>query len=207
MFTGIVESVGRVVSVEATGSDRHMRFECADGYLEGIAIGDSIAVNGVCLTATALTGQGFSGDLSMETLSATTAGGWRAGDPVNLEKALTPTKPLGGHLVSGHVDGVGHLLSMREEARSWRLTFEVPVALARYVARKGSITIDGISLTVNEVEGRRFGVTIIPRTWTHTTLGGRKPGDAVNLEVDLIARYLERLIAARALEPAPGGVS
>jgi riboflavin synthase len=200
MFTGIVESVGRITAIEAIGGDRRMRFESSDGYLKGIALGDSVACNGCCLTAVKLYEQGFDADLSGETLSATTAGSWQQNQPVNLEKALTAHKPLGGHMVSGHVDGLGRLIERREDARSWRMLFEVPPELARYIARKGSITIDGVSLTVNEVEGRRFGVNIIPQTLTHTTLGALQPGDAVNLEVDLIARYLERLLAARAGE-------
>lgn len=197
MFTGIIESVGRIAEIESVGGDRRMRFDSSDGYLAGIGLGDSIACNGVCLTAVKLHEQGFDADLSGETLGATTAGAWVAGQGVNLEKALTAHKPLGGHMVSGHVDGVGRLVELSEDARSWRMRFEVPAELARYIARKGSITIDGVSLTVNEVEGRRFGVNIIPQTLNHTTLGGLKPGDAVNLEVDLIARYLERLLAAR----------
>jgi riboflavin synthase len=196
MFTGIIETLGTLIAAETLGGDTRMRIS-APGYLADARIGDSIAVNGVCLTAIRIDGDIFEADLSTETLSATTAGRWQAGDPLNLEKALTPAKPLGGHLVSGHVDGVGTLLDVREDARSWRLQFEAPAALARYIARKGSITIDGISLTVNEVDGARFGVNIIPQTWTHTTLGRRRPGDAVNLEVDLIARYLERLLSAR----------
>jgi riboflavin synthase len=196
MFTGIIEALGSLRAVETVGGDRRMTIAAPD-YLQGCRLGDSIAVNGVCLTAVAFEDGAFVADVSGETLAATTAGRWRAGDPVNLERALTPDKPLGGHLVSGHVDGLATLLSREEDARSWRLRFEVPAPLARYIARKGSVTLDGISLTVNEVEGRVFGVNIIPQTWTHTTLGQRAVGDAVNLEVDLIARYLERLLAAR----------
>ena len=197
MFTGIIEAQGRIAAVEPVGGDLRMTITEAGGYLADARLGDSIAVNGVCLTAVAFVPQGFVADLSAETLAATTAGQWQAGQTVNLEKALTPAKPLGGHLVSGHVDGVGRLLEKHEEARGWRLEFEAPQAIARYIARKGSITIDGISLTVNAVEGRRFGVMIVPHTWTHTSLGGLAAGGAVNLEVDLIARYLERLLAAR----------
>lgn len=200
MFTGIVESLGRITAIENIGGDRRLRFESSDGYLAGIGLGDSIACNGVCLTAVELLEQGFVADLSAETLNATTAGDWMQNQGVNLEKALTPHKPLGGHMVSGHVDGVGHLVERFEEARSWRMVFEMPAELSRYIARKGSITIDGVSLTVNEVEGRRFGVNIIPQTLTYTTLGDLAVGDPVNLEVDLIARYLERLLAARAGE-------
>ncbi|PPE73005.1 riboflavin synthase [Solimonas fluminis] len=196
MFTGIIEALGRIASVETVGGDRRMRFQ-APGYLKGSGLGDSIAVNGVCLTAVEFSDDHFIADLSAETLNLTTAGRWQAGQAVNLERALTPSKPLGGHLVSGHVDGVGRLVGKHEEARSWRMQFEAPAELARYIARKGSICIDGISLTVNEVEGSRFGVNIVPHTLTHTTLGGLAVGDPVNLEVDQIARYLERLLAAR----------
>ncbi len=197
MFTGIIEAQGHIAAIERIGGDARMTIESASGYLTGANLGDSIAVNGVCLTAVAFTAQGFVADLSAETLNGTTAGSWQAGQACNLEKALTPHKPLGGHLVSGHVDGVGHLVEKHEDARGWRLSFEVPQPLARYIARKGSITIDGISLTVNAVERNRFGVMIVPHTWQHTTLGTLDVGSAVNLEVDLIARYLERLIAAR----------
>jgi riboflavin synthase len=197
MFTGIIESVGRIVSIEARGGDVRMHIESPDGYLDDAALGDSVAVSGICLTVREKTARGFTADLSVETLQATSSGGWAAGRRVNLEKALTPHKPLGGHLVSGHVDDVGTLVERRQEARSWRMQFQVPAALARYIARKGSITIDGISLTVNDVEGCGFGVNIIPHTLDQTTLGDLQPGDAVNLEVDLIARYLERLLQAR----------
>ncbi|HSW13312.1 MAG TPA: riboflavin synthase [Solimonas sp.] len=196
MFTGIIETLGRIAAIETVGGDRRMRFD-APGYLRGSGEGDSIAVNGVCLTAVEFSDDHFVADLSAETLNLTTAGRWQAGQAVNLERALTPHKPLGGHLVSGHVDGLGKLVDRHEEARSWRMSFEAPAELARYIARKGSICIDGISLTVNEVEGRRFGVNIIPHTLTHTTLGSLAVGDPVNLEVDQIARYLERLLAAR----------
>lgn len=196
MFTGIIEALGRIDSIDSVSGDRRMVFR-APGYLRGTQIGDSIAVNGVCLTATSLSDDGFMADLSAETLNLTTAGRWQVGARVNLERALTPQKPLGGHMVSGHVDGVGQLLERHEDARSTRMRFEVPAALARYAARKGSICIDGVSLTVNDVEGCTFGVNIIPHTLAHTSLGALQPGDAVNLEVDLIARYLERLLEAR----------
>lgn len=198
MFTGIVEALGRIETVEEIGGDRRMSIVTDGACLDGVQSGDSIAVNGVCLTAVTLLPRGFTADLSVETLNATTSGAWQAGTVVNLERALTPAKPLGGHMMSGHVDGVGRLAEKHEDARSWRLTFEAPQALARYIARKGSIAIDGISLTVNEVDKNRFGVNIIPQTWTHTTLGGLRVGGSVNLEVDLIARYLERLIQERA---------
>lgn len=226
MFTGIIEALGRIEAVDSVGGDRRLRVSARD-YLHGVRLGDSIAVNGVCLTAVALGERDFSADISAETLSATTAALWQAGDAVNLERALTAEKPLGGHFVSGHVDGLARLIEKHEDARSWRLLFEAPPPLARYIARKGSVTLDGISLTVNEVKdaltppgaprqvppspatqerdisrppsaaGCIFGVNIVPHTWTHTTLGARAVGDAVNLEVDLVARYLERLLAAR----------
>lgn len=197
MFTGIIEAQGHIAVIESVGGDARMTIESASDYLKGANLGDSIAVNGVCLTAVAFTAKGFVADLSAETLQGTMANAWQLGQPVNLEKALTPNKPLGGHMVSGHVDGVGQLVEKLEDARGWRLSFEVPKSIAKYIARKGSITIDGISLTVNEVEKTRFGVMIVPHTWQHTTLGTLAVGGSVNLEVDLIARYLERLLAAR----------
>lgn len=197
MFTGIIEGMGNIAESQRVGGDVRMRISAPANYLDGAQLGDSIAVNGVCLTAVEFHDGGFVADLSAETLAATTAAGWSAGRAVNLERALTPSKPLGGHMVSGHVDGVGHLRDKRDDARSWRLEFEAPAALARYIARKGSICIDGISLTVNEVSGQRFGVNIVPHTMRHTTLGQLSVGDAVNLEVDLVARYLERLLTAR----------
>ena len=196
MFTGIIEALGRIESIERIGGDARMRF-LAPGYLAGVQIGDSIAVNGCCLTAITCSDDSFAADLSGETLNLTTAGVWTVGEQVNLERALTPAKPLGGHMVTGHVDGIGRVLERYEDARSWRFRFEAPGSLARYIARKGSICIDGVSLTVNDVEGASFGVNIIPHTLSHTTLGARAVGDRVNLEVDLVARYLERLLEGR----------
>ncbi|HUP90742.1 MAG TPA: riboflavin synthase [Solimonas sp.] len=205
MFTGIIEAQGRLADVNDTGGDRRIAVEAPAAFLEGVALGDSIACNGVCLTVAQLGAGSFVADVSSETLGATNAARWIAGSPLNLEKALTPSKPLGGHMVSGHVDGVGRLLEQGDDARSRRLRFEAPAALARYIARKGSICIDGVSLTVNDVEasprpaaaGCVFGVNIVPHTLAHTTLGGLRSGDPVNLEVDLIARYLERLLESR----------
>lgn len=197
MFTGIVEALGRIEKVEAVGGDVRLTIATDGPYLDGVNLGDSIASNGVCLTAVALPGKAFIADVSVETLDATTARSWGAGTPLNLERALTPHKPLGGHMMSGHVDGVGFLVEKQVDARSWRLTFEAPAAIARYIARKGSIAIDGVSLTVNAVAGARFEVNIVPHTWENTTLGALVPGSRVNLEVDLIARYLERLLQAR----------
>jgi riboflavin synthase len=190
MFTGIVQSMGQVLSVEKRGGDGRLTFR-APAFFGGSALGDSIAVSGVCLTAVTLDADHFGADV--------TAGRWQPGTAVNLERALTPVTPLGGHLVSGHVDAVGHLRSRADDARSVRLSFEAPPELARYIARKGSICIDGVSLTVNEVEGARFGVNIVPHTLAQTTLGTLQAGDPVNLEVDLIARYLERLLEGRTL--------
>lgn len=196
MFTGIVQGVGRVRSVEPRGGDVRMWIEGGGVPLGDVAIGGSIAVNGACLTAVELEPAAFAADLSRETLALTTAGGWVAGTPVNLEKALTAGQSLGGHYVTGHVDGVGRVLSRHDDARSVRVGFEVPPELARYVARKGSVTVDGVSLTVNGVSGSRFDVNLVPHTLELTILGGYGPGTRVNLEVDIIARYLERLLAA-----------
>jgi len=197
MFTGIVQGVGRVRSVQARGGDARMWFDTGDVALDGIAIGGSIAVNGACLTAVELEPAAFAADLSRETLSLTTAGMWTPGTPVNVEKALTAGQALGGHYVTGHVDGVGAVVSRQDDARSVRVEFEVPAELARYVARKGSICVDGVSLTVNGVNGRRFDVNLVPHTLELTILGRYEPGTRVNLEVDIIARYLERLMAER----------
>ena len=194
MFTGIVADIGRLVTVEHRGGDRCLFIEAKAAFLKGVKSGDSIACSGVCLTVAGLKGRRFAADVSVETLTATTAMSWRPGTLLNLEKALTLAQPLGGHLVSGHVDGVGRLESRKADARSARLRFEVPRELARYIARKGSVCVDGVSLTVND-EGRgSFGVNIVPHTLRHTTLGRLQPGDPVNLEVDLLARYLERLV-------------
>ncbi|MBB5014529.1 riboflavin synthase [Rehaibacterium terrae] len=198
MFTGIVQAVGRVAAVEPRGGDVRLVIDSVDLGLDDVALGDSIAVAGVCLTAIELDGPCFAADVSLETLDRTTLGALHAGDAVNLEKALRLADRLGGHLVSGHVDGIGRVLDVRDDARSQRWIFEAPPALARYIAAKGSICIDGTSLTVNEVEGSRFGVNLIPHTVQRTTFGFRRPGDAVNLEVDMVARYVERLLAAEA---------
>ena len=205
MFTGIIQAVGRVLIREARGGDALLRVATGKLDLGGVQVGDSIAVSGVCLTAVELTGDGFSADVSGETLSRTTLGTLRAGDAVNLEKALTPTTRLGGHLVSGHVDGVGRVLERRPEARSVRFLVEAPAGLARYIAEKGSICVDGVSLTVNTIDGARFDLNIVPHTLAETTIDEYRPGRQVNLEVDIIARYLERLLLGeRAAEPGSG---
>lgn len=193
MFTGIIEATGRVARIEPQRGDVRLVVEAASLGLDDVAIGDSISVSGVCLTAIALDGATFSVDVSNETLSVTSLGALAAGAEVNLEKAMRLSDRLGGHLVSGHVDGVGRVVAVEPDARSQRWTFEIPRDLARYVAPKGSIAIDGVSLTVNEVEGNRFGVNLIPHTVEATTFRNRRAGDAVNIEVDLVARYLERL--------------
>ena len=183
-------------SIAERGGDVRLRVDAGGLDLESVAAGDSIAVNGACLTAVRLRAGSFAADVSRETLDNTTLGTLVEGSRVNLETALTLATPLGGHLVTGHVDGVGRLTGRREDGRSWRLEIEVPEALARYVARKGSICVDGISLTVNEVRGTRFGVNIVPHTMEATNLGERRTGDPVNIEVDIVARYLERLVGA-----------
>lgn len=165
------------------------------------ALGDSVCVQGVCLTVTQLDGTRFSADVSRETLAKTTLGTLKGGTRVNLEPSLRAGDPLGGHLVSGHVDAVGTLAGLAEEARSRRLQFELPEELMRFVAQKGSICIDGVSLTVNEIEGRRFGVNIIPHTYQVTTLGELAPGSRVNIEIDVIARYLDRLTQPHVSSP------
>jgi riboflavin synthase len=208
MFTGIVETTGTLTSMTPGEGDYRLRIDTADLSLADVHEGDSIAVNGVCLTATAVHKDGFSADVSVETLEHTTLGELKPGSALNLEKALTPDSRLGGHLVSGHVDGVGAVVELRPEARSWHIEVSAPDELARYIARKGSITVDGISLTVNEVTGARFALNIVPHTREVTSMKHWQPGTRVNLEVDIIARYLERLLLGeKAAQPDAGGLS
>lgn len=208
MFTGIIQSVGQIQRLESRGGDVRLSIDTGKLSLEAVVLGDSIAVNGVCLTAVELTGQGFAADVSRETLSLTTLGDLKTGSRVNLEKALTLSTPLGGHLVSGHVDGMGTLLERHEDARSWRLRIQAPDELARYIAHKGSICIDGTSLTVNAVDGAVFELNIVPHTIQETIIGDYRPGRRVNLEVDLIARYLERLLLGeKAADPKASGLT
>ena len=200
MFTGIIEAVGRIGALEGHGADRRLRIDGDIFEDTALAVGDSVSVNGVCLTASALTAGGFHADVSAETLACTTIGDLQVGHKINLERALTPATLLSGHLVSGHVDGTGAVLDRRDDARSVRFDFGVPASLARYVAVKGSICVDGVSLTVNDIGEQRFRVNIVPHTLTATTLDDFAPGRRVNLEVDLIARYLERLLDARGMD-------
>ncbi len=198
MFTGIITAQGEVRSITHAGNSQDMRvtigappdFLAAQG---GTAIGASIACSGCCLTATALGPDWFAVDVSGESVSRTTLGGWAAGTRINLERALRLGDELGGHMVSGHVDGLGEVTGVTPEQGSLRIGVRVPAPLHRYIAAKGSVAIDGISLTVNAVEGQDFGVNVIPHTAEHTTLGLRKPGDAVHIEIDMLARYVARL--------------
>jgi riboflavin synthase len=198
MFTGIIVSMGRINSITERGGDLELGVDAAGLDPSHLGLGDSIAVQGVCLTVTRRHTTGFFADVSRETMAKTTLDSLKVGSPVNLEPSLRAGDALGGHMVSGHVDGVGRLVEAKEDARSTRLEFELPVSLMKFVAPKGSICIDGVSLTVNDVEERRFDVNIIPHTQQVTTLGALKVGDPVNIEIDVIARYVERLLPARA---------
>lgn len=194
MFTGIIQAVGSIAHIEKKGGDACLRIHTGALDMSDVQRGDSIAVSGVCLTAIEHSANGFSADVSGETLARTTLGNLGIGGHVNLEKALLLSSRLGGHLVSGHVDGVAEVLERTAEARSVRFRMRAPAALARYIAGKGSVCLDGVSLTVNVVEGALFDVNVVPHTLQSTTFGGFQPGARVNLEVDLIARYLERLM-------------
>ncbi len=204
MFTGIIQAVGEIAALQAQGGDLRLRVRTGKLDLGDVRLGDSIAVSGVCLTAVELPGDGFWADVSGETLAHTIIGTLKLGARVNLEKALTPTTRLGGHLVSGHVDGVGEVIERRSDARSERFRIRTPDELARYIAQKGSICVDGVSLTVNAVEGSVFDLNIVPHTLAETTLDMCRPGCKVNLEVDLIARYLERLLLGDAAASGQG---
>ena len=205
MFTGIIESIGNIRALTPKGGDVRVYVDTGKLDLSDVKLGDSIAINGVCLTAVELPGNGFMADVSRETLDCTAFNDLKTGSRVNLEKALTPTTRLGGHLVSGHVDGVGEVILREENARALEFRIRAPKALAKYIAHKGSITVDGTSLTVNSVNGAEFSLTIIPHTLTETIMGDYRPGRRVNLEVDLLARYLERLLLGdKAAEPTQG---
>ncbi|MCC8987399.1 MAG: riboflavin synthase [Candidatus Contendobacter sp.] len=208
MFTGIITAMGTLTAIQPRSGDVRLRIATGKLDLRDVQLGDSIAVSGVCLTAVELPGDGFWADASRETLERTILGEAAPGMTVNLEKALTPTTRLGGHLVSGHVDGIGTVTVWQLDGRSWRLRIQAPDALARYIAEKGSICVDGVSLTVNRVDGAAFELNIVPHTLTETTLADFKIGRRVNLEVDLIARYLERLLLGdQAAQPGSGGLT
>lgn len=218
MFTGIIEALGEIAESREQGGDLRLYVRTGKLDLSDVQLGDSIAVNGVCLTAVELPGDGFWADVSRETLSHTRFEHFKPGDPVNLEKALTPSSRLGGHLVSGHVDGTGSIVSMHNDGRSTRIRISAPKALARYIAPKGSICIDGISLTVNAVEDNEFELNIVPHTLEQTLIKYYSVGRTLNIEVDQIARYLERLLqypadnSAHPLQPPqstakPSGIS
>ncbi|MBP9955629.1 MAG: riboflavin synthase [Pseudomonas sp.] len=208
MFTGIIEAIGSIRAMTPKGGD--VRVHVATGKLDlaDVKLGDSIAVNGICLTAVELPGDGFWADVSRETLIRTAFVDLRVGTRVNLEKALTPTSRLGGHLVSGHVDGVGEIVARADNARAIQFRVRAPAELAKYIAFKGSITVDGTSLTVNAVDGAEFELTIVPHTLQETIMADYQAGRRVNLEVDLLARYLERLLLGdKAAEPAASGIT
>jgi len=197
MFTGIIAAVGKIAQLEPRGGDLRLTIDAGALSMGDVKLGDSIACNGCCLTAVELNGQQFAVDVSVESLELTTIGGWQVGSPINLEKAMQAGDRFGGHMVSGHVDGLGEVVSRHSDGRSERFRLRVPAELARYIAPKGSITIDGTSLTVNVVDGAEFEICIIPHTIDNTIIGSYQAGSAVNLEVDLVARYLERLLSER----------
>ncbi len=197
MFTGLIEGVGYVAVLEPRGGDMRLRIAAGTLPFDSISLGESIAVSGVCLTVIESDASSFAADASSETLALTTLGTMAVGHAVNLERAMRPTDRLGGHLVSGHVDGVGRVLSIHDDARAQRWRFAAPPALSKYIATKGSICVDGVSLTVNAVDDAGFEVALIPHTVSHTAFSSTHIGDPVNLEVDLVARYVERLLSAR----------
>lgn len=196
MFTGIIEAVGSIEKIENKSGDSRFKIKVGKLDMSDVALGDSIACNGVCLTAIAFDKDSYTADVSGETLNLTTLGKIQVGCLVNLEKALTPTTRLGGHLVSGHVDGVGEILAIKRESRSIQFDIKAPDELGKYIAKKGSITVDGVSLTVNDVDRHIFKLNLVPHTLSETTAKNYRVGSMVNLEVDLLARYLERLLTA-----------
>jgi riboflavin synthase len=208
VFTGIIEAIGEIADMQAQGGDMRLRIRTGKLDLGDVKIGDSICTSGCCLTVTELPGDGYWCDVSNESLAFTTLGGLSTGSKVNLEKSLTPESRLGGHIVSGHVDGVGEVVSFADDGRSVRWVIRAPAELAKYIAHKGSICIDGTSLTVNAVNGTDFDLNIIPQTTLETIFSTYKVGTRVNLEVDVIARYLERLLQGdEAANPNTGGIS
>jgi riboflavin synthase len=198
MFTGIIEGVGRIAALEPRGGDVRLRVAVGTLPFDAVQLGESIAVNGVCLTVIDFDAGSFAADASNETLALTTLGKLAIGAQVNLERAMRPTDRLGGHLVSGHVDGIGRVLAVVEDARAQRWRFAAPASLLKYIAKKGSICVDGVSLTVNAVDGEGFEVALIPHTVSHTAFAHTRVGDPVNLEIDLVARSVERLLGANA---------
>ncbi len=198
MFTGIIEGVGRLAARDTLGGDVRFTFDVGTLPFENVQMGESIAINGVCLTVIAYDATRFQADASTETLGLTTLGQLADGAVINLERAMRPTDRLGGHLVSGHVDGLGQVLSVHDDARAQRWRFAAPAALLRYIAKKGSICVDGVSLTINEVDEQGFEVALIPHTVANTAFAATAVGSAVNLEIDLVARYVERLLGAGA---------
>ncbi len=208
MFTGIIQAVGEVAATEPSGGDLRLRIRTGKLDLDDVHMVDSISTNGCCLTVVELPGDGYWADVSVESLNFTTLGGLKPGSKVNLEKALTPASRLRGPNVSGHQEGVGEVVSLEEDARSIRFVMRAPDELAKYIAHKGSITVDGTSLTVNAVNGAEFDLNIIPQTMAETVFSEYKPGTRVNLEVDVIARYLERLVLGdEAAKPGARGLS
>jgi riboflavin synthase len=197
MFTGLIEGVGTLASREMRGGDARLRIGVGTLPFDDVQLGESISVNGTCLTVVAFDDNGFEADASNETLALTTLGTLPVGRALNLERAMRPTDRLGGHLVSGHVDGVGQVRATWDDARAQRWAFAAPAPLRRYIAAKGSICVDGVSLTVNAVDADGFEVALVPHTLAHTAFGATRVGDAVNLEVDLVARYVERLLQER----------
>lgn len=201
MFTGIINAIGHIQAITPIGGDLRLRIAAGKLDMSNVALGDSIATNGICLTVVELPGDGFWADVSCETLNHSTLKHLSKGDRVNLEKALTPSTPMGGHIVSGHVDGIGEVVAHSMDGRSHRYTVKAPGELSRYIAKKGSICLDGVSLTANDVDGDLFYLNIVPHTVQQTTLNEWQTGRKINIEVDVVARYLERLLPGTS-EPA-----
>ena len=202
MFTGIIESLGKVASVQNVGGDVRLRIE-TDLDMSDVHLGDSIATNGICLTVIDWGDNWYAADVSRESLNRTTLGSWKAGHPVNVEKAMLPTTRFGGHIVSGHVDAVGEITVVREDARSLYFEVAAPAEIAKYLAEKGSMTVDGVSLTINHLRGNILSLNLIPHTAERTNIGTWKAGVKVNLEVDILARYIERLLLGDKAAQAP----
>ena len=207
MFTGIIEAVGSIESLSKGSDGLHINVDTDGLDLSDVTIGDSIAINGVCLTAVKLSDKALQADVSEESLARTTLSVLKAGDKVNLEKAMRADARFGGHMVSGHVDGLGEVVSREQGQKFARFVVKAPAPLTRYIAEKGSICVDGISLTVNALEGNQFALTIVPHTLSQTIMDGYKPGQKVNLEVDLIARYIERLMQADSQTAADSAIN